>query len=893
MLYRRFRFIVALLIVGASAAALAMYATAPYRQDLPSFAPPGALITGGLPDSNKTTRGTSATKLAQQSAPAPPSTATNAPNPINTSAPPPVLPIDDVITRLKNLVDQISKMETAIAGQPRNDSFLARTRPRIDTVISETGGILAELAPRLTDIDSQIAKLGPAPKKEEAPETGQIKELRDSLGGAKSEIAGAIKTAEILQERATQLASKTSELRQRLFADQVLARGRSPLSPSLLSEVARELPAGGRQFAEMFRGWRQLLAANWQTVLALVVAACAVFQLLRYAMAYMRMRGLARGDEDSAENFFQRASAAVWVAATLLLPGLAATCGLFIGLDAFGLLPVELQRLSEVILIAVFVVLIVWALATAILQPKRPAWRLFDIPSASAQRLVTIFTLLAAVPSLDLILQHLMETLFLPLPVRVVEAAMITLAFAALLFMIVRTPLVAETETPETDRSVSSTDENEGSALPIFPGASNAMAPRWLKWPALLVAIVITGAALVGYVALGRFVAGQVIVIGSLIVLGLLLMFAIRAFTRQTGDVSDRPMETALRKHLRMEHSLARLLTRSTSLFLQAALPFAAVPVLFVSWGYSITDALGWLKSLFFGFQIGQFRISLVQLLLAAGLFVAILFLTRLFQRWITARVMQPGRMDHGVAHSVHTGIGYLGFVVAALTAVAYTGFDITNLAIVAGALSIGIGFGLQSIVNNFVSGLIILFERPIKVGDWVSVNNFEGHVRRISVRSTEIETFDRTNVIVPNSEFISNPIVNLTHRNALGRIVIPVGVSYQSDPEFVRELLLKAAQECPEVLSTPAPNVTLTDFGASSLDFEIRAYIADVNSRLGVASDVRLRVFRALADAGIEIPFPQTDVHMRDLDPVRSMLQRIALEKAGQAARGGNDKSS
>ena len=254
---------------------------------------------------------------------------------------------------------------------------------------------------------------------------------------------------------------------------------------------------------------------------------------------------------------------------------------------------------------------------------------------------------------------------------------------------------------------------------------------------------------------------------------------------------------------------------------------------------------------------------------------------------------MQPGRMDHGVANSIQTAVGYLGVVAATLAAVSYAGFDITNLAIVAGALSIGIGFGLQSIVNNFVSGLIILFERPIKVGDWVSVNNYEGHVRRISVRSTEIETFDRTNVIVPNSEFISNAVVNLTHRNALGRVIIPVGVSYQADPEFVQDLLLRVARDCPLVLGVPAPSVAFEDFGASSLDFTVRAYIEDVNNRLSVASDLRIRIFKALAAANVEIPYPQQDVHMRDLDPVRTVLQQLALERTTRAQSDNGDPSS
>ena len=189
-----------------------------------------------------------------------------------------------------------------------------------------------------------------------------------------------------------------------------------------------------------------------------------------------------------------------------------------------------------------------------------------------------------------------------------------------------------------------------------------------------------------------------------------------------------------------------------------------------LQWGFSGADIRDWFKSLFFGLEIGQFRISLARILLGIVLFIALLFATRLFQRWLRERALQQTRMDPGIANSIDTVVGYAGIALAALLAVSYAGLDITNLAIVAGALSVGIGFGLQSIVNNFVSGLILLIERPIKVGDRIVVGDQQGLVRRISVRATEIETFDRASLIVPNSELITGRVLNWTHRDSLGR---------------------------------------------------------------------------------------------------------------------------
>ena len=228
-------------------------------------------------------------------------------------------------------------------------------------------------------------------------------------------------------------------------------------------------------------------------------------------------------------------------------------------------------------------------------------------------------------------------------------------------------------------------------------------------------------------------------------------------------------------------------------------------------------------------------QISLARILLGIVLFIALLFATRVFQRWLRERSVQT-RLDPSIANSVDTVVGYVGVAVAALLSVSYAGLDITNLAIVAGALSVGIGFGLQSIVNNFVSGLILLIERPIKVGDRVVVGDQQGLVRRISVRATEIETLDRASLIVPNSELITGRVLNWTHRNSLGAVNVKVGVGYNSDPEQVIAILMKCAEDHPDVLRTPAPGAALESFGDSALLFNLRVSLPDIDKAGGRA---------------------------------------------------------
>jgi small-conductance mechanosensitive channel len=280
-----------------------------------------------------------------------------------------------------------------------------------------------------------------------------------------------------------------------------------------------------------------------------------------------------------------------------------------------------------------------------------------------------------------------------------------------------------------------------------------------------------------------------------------------------------------------------------------------------------------WIVGAFVGVKVGSLTISLGQILTAIAVLLLFLGATRFVQHSLQRKIFPQTRIDQGVQNSLNTIIGYTGVVLALAAAITALGVSFSNLAIIAGALSVGIGFGLQSVVNNFVSGLILLFERPIKVGDWVVTASGEGHVKRISVRSTEIETFDRASIILPNSELISSSVQNWTLKDRHGRLRLAVGVSYESDPDHVRKTLLKvAADQYPRILSYPEPYVYFRDFGNSSLDFELRVFVRDVSNWITVSSDLRFAIFRAFKEEGIEIPFPQRDLHLRsgfDLVPL------------------------
>jgi small-conductance mechanosensitive channel len=211
-------------------------------------------------------------------------------------------------------------------------------------------------------------------------------------------------------------------------------------------------------------------------------------------------------------------------------------------------------------------------------------------------------------------------------------------------------------------------------------------------------------------------------------------------------------------------------------------------------------------------------------------------------------------------------------------------GGNLSNIALIAGALSLGIGFGLQNIVNNFISGIILLFERPIKVGDWIIFNGQEGIVKQINIRSTELETWQKSNIIIPNADILSNSIINMTLENKLGRVDIKVGVAYGSDIDKVKRVLLEIADDNPKVLKKPEPSVVFTDFADSSQVLELRCHLSDIMSRLFVASDIRSEISRRFIEEKIEMPFPQVVVHTASQNV--QFLDNMVAEHDSKGAR-------
>ncbi len=236
--------------------------------------------------------------------------------------------------------------------------------------------------------------------------------------------------------------------------------------------------------------------------------------------------------------------------------------------------------------------------------------------------------------------------------------------------------------------------------------------------------------------------------------------------------------------------------------------------------------------------------------------------------------------LPRGVPAAVSKAVNYVILLVGFFLAIGAAGIDLSRFVVLGGALGVGVGFGLQSVVNNFVSGLILLFERPIQVGDRVQVGDLTGDVRHIGIRATVVRTREGSEVIVPNANLVSNEVINWTLSDPRRRIDVPVGVAYGTDPERVIDLLVRAAREHSDVLEQPAPTALFLGFGESSLDFSLHAWTAQSTNYPRVRSEVTLAVNAVIVEAGIEIPFPQRDLHVRSEDSAAGELVAEPIRK-------------
>jgi small-conductance mechanosensitive channel len=404
--------------------------------------------------------------------------------------------------------------------------------------------------------------------------------------------------------------------------------------------------------------------------------------------------------------------------------------------------------------------------------------------------------------------------------------------------------------------------------------------PRWQRIGLRTGSILLT-ASLVAQ--LGGYSTFSLHLVDSAIKTSFVLVMALFAYRLSAGGVyflleSSGFFKIPLRTQQHAQEAQARLLF----LVKVIIIPLTALYLIQI-WSRTETLNASWQKLNSGLFTIGEVEISLSSLFSAVLVLYLAFTLSWLLRMILDSHMVGAQFNQRGLGDSVKTLLHYVLVVFGSFFALSIAGIEMKNLAVIAGALSIGIGFGLQNIVNNFVSGLILLFERPVKLGDLIILDGEWAIVRKIGLRSTIIETFSNSEVIVPNNLLISEKLTNLTLSNCQARVRLPVGVAYGSDMDQVLAILLKVASENQRVLKYPEPICQFIGFGNSSLDFELKIWIDSARNGLDIRSEVGRMVYYAFKEEGIEIPFPQQDLHLRSVSPVAADAMRSATEQQPQ----------
>ncbi len=423
------------------------------------------------------------------------------------------------------------------------------------------------------------------------------------------------------------------------------------------------------------------------------------------------------------------------------------------------------------------------------------------------------------------------KTVAAPLSATVLTSALLALAIGALtLYLLLRMP------------------PDEPALMP-----ADKLGTPGLRFIAWLFAATLAAALMTGFIGFAAFLAGRGVVLLAMIA----TFFVCASFVDALfSDVITAQTERGRRMAVTFGVSPRGLELVGTLLAAVAKVLLALLVVLPVlgPWGVFAADFFGVVQDAVFGFRIGELTVSVGTILSAAALLLIGTFAIRALQRWLDRNFLPRTRLDPGLQNSVSSLFGYASFIIIIVFTLAEIGIDLQKIALIAGALSVGIGFGLQSIVSNFVSGIILLAERPIRVGDRVVVKNEEGIVRRISVRATEIETYDRASVIIPNSELVTGVVKNWTHSDTLGRVALKVVVGYGSDPAQVRDTLIACAREHPEVEQSSPPVVLLSAFGEKGLEFDVFCVVPNVARGGGVKSDIHFDILKRFRDMGITL---------------------------------------
>ncbi|RZL01766.1 MAG: mechanosensitive ion channel family protein [Rubrivivax sp.] len=736
-----------------------------------------------------------------------------------------------------------------------DDAGMLALRKRALSAQTKAEEAATAMAPELSAVQARLAELGtPAAGVKESPD---VAAQRAQLLKSVSTLDSQIKLARLVAVEAEQAAATALANRRLLFSARLEERVPAVLGTDFWDELSDDLPADWRRLQRLGEELRESISVvsfrAWLAVGAAVTLLLLLWVVLQRSLVHLSTTRVPSGR-------LRRSLYALGVLAVgTVIPGLIVHAVL-LALHSGGGLPVPLAKLAESTEAIVWFGGFVSALGAALLMPGKPSWRLPPVTTETAVRLRWFPLALA----LAIVLSWVSSRLALLVDASVTTAWAVK-GLGSLTFVLVLGGALVQLKRSHRERalqaaSVHGHDQNAtapGVALPLWlPTLRTAM------WITLVVA---TLALLSGYMALGNFIISQLV--WGLIVLSSAYLVAVLVddlfmtlLAPTTQPVTSQDKQAA---HDDQDASATPKTREQAAVLLsgvsRTVVGLVALILLMAPYGEGPLELFHRAGAINDGLSIGEVNVKPAALIQAVLLLVVGLFSVRLFKEWVGTRYMPTTRMDVGMRLSVTTLIGYVGAVVVVALAMSAVGVGLERVAWVASALSVGIGFGLQAVVQNFVSGLILLAERPVKVGDWVSLSGVEGDIRRINVRATEIQMGDRSTVIVPNSEFITKIVRNVTYTDPLGMVQIKLPMPLSTDTRKARQVLLDAFQSHPGVLDTPAPNVQLDGIDGGNLVFNATGFVSSPRAAYGVRSDLLFDVLERLREVELPLGKPPT----------------------------------
>ncbi|MCW0399453.1 hypothetical protein NB688_002078 [Xanthomonas sacchari] len=713
------------------------------------------------------------------------------------------------------------------------------------------------LSQQLAQVNARLQQLGAAATGDSPDIVAQRKALtkqRDSLDSG-------VKRGKLMVVEARQLADEIERARAEHFSQELSLRSPSPLSPALWKQIAADFPDDQAKLLALYTlGMQSLQDAIAEHGSGALGVGIAIALILLFPLRYLlRWLGKRYAMSRAPGSRLRRSGLAIWfLLLGTLTPGLAALA-LAEALRSIDAVPERLDAVLNGFVVVSFAAAFMGSLGASVLLPNQPSWRLFPIDDATARRLRKYTWATAALAWLSSMLLVINQAARTSDSATVAADGVIALVYGVLILATLTS--LSRLRRRQYAEAAAQALANAQPPPPGQHGGALALIGVLVK-VAVVVALL---AALLGYLHLGLFITRQIIWITMIVGAIRLLMtfaddFALWLFA------SEGRIGRAANGAFGVRSSSLEQAGVLTSALIRVVLLLIGVGALLMPFGTNVSIVSDWFSLLSDGIRLSD-KVVVYPGAIARAVLVLLLGLgvMQYLHRWLTQTYLPKTELDDGSRNSISTVARYVGIILAALWALAALGIGLERIALVVSALSVGIGFGLQSITQNFVSGLILLAERPVKIGDWIKIGDQEGDVRRISVRATEIQVGDRSTLIVPNSELITKTLRNMTLAGPLGRVQIQFAVSLGTDVVKLRALLLELYAAHPGVLDDPAPSVFIDSIANGHVTLNSFAYVASPRLTYGTRSELFFALLQRLAEEGIALESPQEVKLLRD----------------------------